>query len=222
MKKKDLVWLVVVLVAMLMVATGCSSDSAQTPAGAFEAPTAEAEGQMAPGTEVLADVLPADYVGALSARNQLALGTLRLEGTEDAITPEQAETLAFLWQGLKTLSTDSTTASEENAALQQQIAQTMTAAQMGAIRRLRLTNDDLNGFYEERGIPLPTVDPDNADAEPGTQRGRDMTEAERAARRAEREAAGGVPVEGGGGGAGAARRDALMDAVITMLLEKAG
>ncbi len=221
MKGKGLLWKGTLVMLLLMVLSGCGADSGQTSEGVTEPVTAVVEGQMAPGTEVLSDVLPADYEDALSARNQLALGTLRLEGTEHAVTPEQAKTLAFLWQGLKTLATDSTTASEENAALQQQIAQTMTVAQLEAIRGLRLTSDDLNAFYEERGIPLPTVDPDNPDAEPGSQRGKTMTEEERAARRAAREAAGGAPVEGGGG-MGAARRDALMDAVITVLLERAG
>lgn len=221
MKTKTFLW-ISVIVLLTLALSACSTASADAPAASTVAASSAAPAlQTAAGSEVLTELLPTDYADALSARNQLALGTLRLEGTPHAVTPEQAQTLAFLWQGLKALSGTATAASEETAAVQQQITAALSAAQIAAIRDLRLTNADLNAFYEERGIPLPTGDPDNPDATPGSQRGRNMTEEERAAWRAQREASGEVPAGGGGGGMGAARRDALMDAVITLLLERA-
>lgn len=223
MKMKPVLWSLVLVLALVLSACGTGSAEAPvTSAPDASAATPAPAVQDGAGTEALSDLLPSDYADALSARNQLALGTLRLEGTEHAVTPEQAQTLAFLWQGLKALGGDSMAASEETAAVQQQIEEAMTEAQLQAIRDLQLTSVDLNAFYEELGIPMPTPNPDNPDAAPGSQQGRNMTDEERAARRAAREAAGEAPVEGGGGGAGAARRDALMDAVIALLVERAG
>ncbi len=217
MKTKTFLWISgVVLLTLALSACSTTGASAPTVAAGTVAPAP----QTSTGSAVLTELLPTDYTDALSARNQLALGTLRLEGTAQAITPEQAQTLAFLWQGLKSLSGTSTAASEETAAVQQQITDALSAEQLAAIRDLRLTSADLNAFYEERGIPLPTGDPDNPDAEAGSHRGRNMTEEERAAWRAEREATGDGG-GGGGGGAGTARRDALMDAVIALLVERA-
>ena len=42
--------------------------------------------------------LDTSYEGALAVRNQLALGTLQLDGTPNAITADQAKTLLTLWQ----------------------------------------------------------------------------------------------------------------------------
>ena len=222
MKTKTYLWLTFIVVLSLAL-SACNvnppaSASADVPASA---PVDAAS--VITGDETLGDLLPSDYPDALSARNQLALGTLRLEGTAHAVTPEQAKTLGFLWQGFRALSGSTTAAGEEIAAMQQEIMNTLTAGQLEAIRAMRLTSADLNAFYEERGIPIPAVNPDNPDAAPGAQRGRDMTPEERAAWRAEREASGEHGGGGGGGGgAGAARRDALLDAVITLLLARAG
>jgi hypothetical protein len=215
MKRKALLWITIV-VALSLSLSACSTGDVEPSASV----SAEDHALI---TEALSELLPSDYEDALSARNQLALGTLRMEGTAHAVTPEQARTLALLWQGLRSLSALSTTAGEEIAALQQEILTTLRADQLDAIRRLRLTAADLNAFYAERGIPLPAANPDNPEAAPRSQRGRDMTEEERAAWRAEREAAGETfgGGGGGGGGTGAARRDALIDAVITLLIERA-
>jgi len=222
MKSKTYLWLTFIVVLSLAL-SACDTASPPAPASAG-APASAPIGDIsvATGDDTLSELLPGDYPDALSARNQLALGTLRLEGTAHAVTPEQAKMLAFLWQGFRALSGNATAASEEIAAMQQEIMNTLTAGQLEAIRAMQLTGADLNAFYAERGIPMPTVNPDNPDAAPGSQRGRNMTEEERAAWRAEREASGESGGGGGGGGAGAARRDALLDAVITLLLARAG
>ena len=44
--------------------------------------------------------LDTTFEGALPVRNQLTLGTLELDGTPNAITAEQAQTLLPLWQAL--------------------------------------------------------------------------------------------------------------------------
>ena len=46
-------------------------------------------------------ILDISYPDALSVSNQLVLGTVLLEETEYAVTPEQAATLLLLWQALQ-------------------------------------------------------------------------------------------------------------------------
>jgi hypothetical protein len=80
------------------------------------------------------------YTSALNASNQLMLGMLRLEGTENAITAEQATTLLPVAQSLQgqVLKSDA----ERNAVLAY-IEAHLTPAQTGAIAGMRLTQDDL-------------------------------------------------------------------------------
>ena len=79
--------LILVLVAVVLV--GCGGEA--TPAPADE------------GSDVVytSEALDTSYDGALDARNQLMLGTIQLEGTEDAVTPGQAKALLPLWQALR-------------------------------------------------------------------------------------------------------------------------
>lgn len=110
-------------------------------------------------TSLTALYLTIDYADAASIRNQLAYGTLKLDGTEYAITPDQAKTLLPLWQAILSLGGDSTTAAEEITAVQDQIVSVMTEDQMKAIAEMQITNAGLNSFYAEYGIFLPTPDP---------------------------------------------------------------
>lgn len=176
------------------------------------------EATATPGAGTLSVVLRDDYADALSARNQLALGSLRLEDTSDAITAEQAGELLLYWQALKTLAADSTTASEETAAVQDAIVDAMTPAQMEAITSLQLSNADLTAFYEAQGIVLTTSEP-----EPGvTPQGGKNSGLSQEAREATRTAAEalGTPV-GAGGGSGSDRRDILIDTLIALLEARA-
>ncbi len=85
-------------------------------------------------------VLDASYPGALDAYHQLMLGTVRLEGTDNAVTSEQARTLLVLWQSLsgRVLQSDA-----ERVAVLAYIESQMTPAQLQAIAAMRLTRDDL-------------------------------------------------------------------------------
>lgn len=84
------------------------------------------------------------YGGALSIRTQLALGTLQLEETDQAVTVEQAEALLPLWQVLNTLETSGTAAEAEVDAVVKQIQNTMTGEQIAAIAAMQLTEDNLD------------------------------------------------------------------------------
>jgi hypothetical protein len=92
------------------------------------------------GSAYTSQSLDASYPNALNAASQLMLGTLRLEETENAVTPEQAKTLLILWQALpsRVLQSDA----ERNAVLAK-IEELMTPAQLKAIAAMQLTQNDL-------------------------------------------------------------------------------
>jgi hypothetical protein len=96
--------------------------------------------------------LNADYENALPVQNQLILGTLLLEGTENAVTAEQAAELLPMWQLMKEISTSDTAATEELGGLIIQIQETMTAAQIQAITDMALTQEDLMAYMQKAGM----------------------------------------------------------------------
>jgi len=146
-------------------------------------------------------VLVTNYQNALPASSQLALGTLRLEGTDSAVTPEQAKALLPLWQAIQAgaLQNDA----ESNAVLKQ-IEGTMTAEQLAAIAAMQLTTEDMMTYAQGNGLamgspPGAMATPPAGGSSPGGPGGfGNLSEEERAAMRATAEAGG----FGGGQGAG--------------------
>ena len=90
--------------------------------------------------------LPGD--AELDDTARLALGILSLEGSENAVTPEQAVTLLPLWTALQE-GVAQTTA--ERGAVLGQIEGALTASQLSAIRALELTQEDGLAWLRERG-----------------------------------------------------------------------
>jgi hypothetical protein len=80
-------------------------------------------------------------------------------GTPNAVTPGQANALIPFWQAVIALSGDSTTASEELSAVQDQIVTIPTLEQLQSIAAMQITNADLSAFYAEYGLVLPTPVP---------------------------------------------------------------
>jgi hypothetical protein len=137
-------------------------------------------------------VLDTSYEGALSVSNQLMLGTLLLEGTEYAVTPEQAETLLSLWQALQG---GGVTIQKEIDAVLKQIEETMTQEQLQAIAAMQLTQEDLQAWMEEQGMGGGAPGPGAG----GPGGGGDMSDEEREAARATAQAGGGGGMPPGGG-----------------------
>ncbi len=153
--------LIVVLASVVLV--GCGGEEA-TPAPADE------------GVEdvYVSDVLDASYDGALNAAAQLALGTIQLEETGDAVTPEQATALLPLWQALR----GGVTARAEVNALMEQIEGTMTAEQLEAIAAMQLTQEDMRVWMQGQGLGMGG----GGQGRPGG--GEELSEDERATRQA--------------------------------------
>jgi hypothetical protein len=138
-------WSVIVVVAL----AGCSAVG--------QAAQATGDAGHSPGAS-----LSESYADALPEASQLLVGTLRLDGTELAVTPAQAQELLPLWEAYRSLSTSQTAAPQETTALVTQIQQTMTDAQMSEIADMKLTTADLQTVFRGRN-------PQGQDQSGGTQ-----------------------------------------------------
>lgn len=185
------------------------------------------------------------YEGALDVSTQLALGTLKLEGSENAVTAEQAANLLPLWRALagSALKGDA-----ERSAVLRQIEAAMAPEQIAAIAGMRLTAQDLGAWVQARGAAaaVPGVGGQDGGQRPGAGQGGTGTQGqggafpqisddERATRRAEFQNASPEVLatrrarfaQGGGGGArptgGRVGMGSVpMTALIELLSERSG
>jgi len=146
--------------------------------------------------------LPADYENALPVRNQLAIGTMKLDGTAQDVTPEQAKTLLPLYQALRSTTTSGASAQQEISALLSQIEGAMTSEQLTAIRDMQLTLTDMQIWAADNGITLG-----QNGVQPGT--GQGLSPEARATLQAANGKTGEPPGSGGS--------IAVMDAIISYL-----
>jgi hypothetical protein len=134
---------------------------------------------------------------------KLAIGTLKLEGTDKAVTAGQAKDLLPLWKAVKSLSSSSNASVEEMNGLYQQIQEAMTAEQIQAIKDMTLKPEDFQAMMKQfnvqapQGMQRPQGTPDPNRSGTGQQQGGDFPGGGMP---------GGVPPDGGGfpgGGTGA-------------------
>jgi len=190
--------LLIVLVSVASVMSACAPASTVTPTP----------------TSLAAAYIKTDFADAASVRNQLAYGTIKLEGTTNVVTSAQAKTLLPLWQAILTLSGTSEATTEEMTAVQNQIAEAMSPTQMQAIGTMKITNATLSTFYAERGVTLPTPAP-NVTKVPGSS---GVSQADKEATRSAAPLLG-TPMSNSG--AGQAAKTLLFDAVVQLLMTRA-
>ncbi len=94
--------------------------------------------------------------------SKLAVGTLKLEGTGNAVTAEQARTLLPLWKAVKSMSTSSTASPSEMTALYQQIQDAMTAQQVQAIKDMTLDQAATQDLMKQYNVQMPQMPTPNA------------------------------------------------------------
>jgi len=175
-----------IVIITLVVLVGCSNNAA-VPATSASTNTYTSQ------------ILTTSYPGALSASDQLMLGTLRLEETEQAVTAEQAKVLLPLWQALQG---SALKAEAERSAVYAQIEATMTPAQLEAIAAMQLTQEAL---AQGQGGP-PGMEPGGgqppSSSEMATRQVQfsGMSDEQRQAMRATAQAGGGFGGAGGFGG----------------------
>jgi hypothetical protein len=146
----------------------------QKPAAA--APAADAQKPAPAQAQTGSGELNTNYENAVPVTMQLLLGTFKLEGTEFAVTAEQAATLTPLWTNFKSLSASmrpeqgaagqgqgqpNATPQPVDSGLQtkfdeivKQIQSAMTPEQIKAIAGMQITQDMSNTIMKEQGITM--------------------------------------------------------------------
>jgi hypothetical protein len=88
----------------------------------------------------------------LPATTELVIGTLKLEGTEQEVTREQAQELLVMWQAYRELASSDTAAQAEIDGLIEQIQETMTEEQLGAVSAMNLTQQDISALMQGQSV----------------------------------------------------------------------
>lgn len=182
------------LLILTLVLTACSGQATPAPANSTT-------------DSYLSPNLDTTYDGALPVRNQLTLGILELDGTPNAITAGQAQTLLPLWQALLGTQKSGAAAQAEVSALLEQIESTLTPDQLAAIRDLKLTQTDLQNWASANGITLGSGGGQSG-------QGQALSPEERATRQA---AEGRTPGTTNGGGASTALLTAVIDYLASLV-----
>ena len=130
----------ILLVAIVLA--GCSKTEPAPVADAGAADTPPDVGSAPPGGP-----------RGLDGTNGLALGTLRLEGTENAITPAQAADVLPLWE---MIASGSLQGDAETDAVLKQIETKMSESQLAAIEDMGLTFEDMGAWMQEQGGEMPS------------------------------------------------------------------
>ena len=125
--------LITTLILIMLTLTACGSASSGT--------------QAAPGSS--SDSLP--------KVTQLIVGTFKLDGTDNAVTAEQAAELLPLWQVYSELLTSNTAAQEEIDGLVAQIQDTMTVSQMKAITDMNLSQQDVMTVMQKHSTGITSA-----------------------------------------------------------------
>ncbi len=166
----------------------------------------------------------------ISTEDKLAVSTLDLEGTDQAVTAAEAKVLLPLWQQVKTLNADPNSSANDLTAVFNQIQGTLSADQIKAIDAMNLTFTDVQSEMEELGIPTPQGGSFSPNGTPFPT----LSPDQRATRTAERQAQGGggfggaqgTPSPNGTPGFRGGNRGGvntiLVTAVIDMLTQRAG
>jgi len=97
---------------------------------------------------------PGNTSGSASLENRLAPGILKLEGTNLAVTAQQATQLLPLWQQVQTLDTSGTAQTSDYTTVYQQIESTLTSDQVNAIQAMSLTQSDMQTLMTSLGIQV--------------------------------------------------------------------
>lgn len=145
--KLTVILLVVALAASLLscAGTGANANNKNTPTSTNQ--QAPAQGQ--PGQ-------PPDMTNQ-PVEQKLAIGTLKLEGTANAVTAEQAKALLPVWKAVKAMSNDANASTDEINALYTQISESMTAEQIQAIKDMTISQDDIQALMKTYNIKMPQM-----------------------------------------------------------------
>lgn len=189
--------------------------------GCKSGPSTPAATSKSVGDTYTSQTLTASYPGALSASSQLMLGILRLEGSDNAITSEQAKALLPVLQSLQG---QSLKAEAERSAVWASVEAQLTPAQIKAIADMRLTQDDLQTWMRDNSQtpgPMPGGPQGTPGAGPGQGAPRPRGTPGAGPGGARPQGTPGAPPTFGAGGA-SGQSNILLNGLIRLLMQKAG
>jgi hypothetical protein len=149
MRTKKILLSIPILILVLAL-TACSGASNQT--GSTSTTTGTAGAQTG---------------ASLSQVNMLLVGTLKLEGTDQAVTTDEAVKILPLWQAYRSLSNSQTASEVEVEALLNQIQSTMTTEQVDEIKAMNLTSTDMMSLMQSMGGDMGPQGTPNPQSTPG-------------------------------------------------------
>ena len=142
--KKILLPLAASIVILAVVLVACGAKTSSTTGSGAPAANGTPAFNGTPGARNLTQPLP--------LAEGLLIGTLKLQGTSNALTASEAGSLVPLWQAYAQLTSSNTAAQAEIDAVVTQIQQTLTPAQVQAITAMKLTRQDM--FTEMSSLGL--------------------------------------------------------------------
>ena len=138
-----------VIIFVILVSTACGSSSSKSSSSTTGS------------TNKMATMTPAV---------ELAVGTLRLEETSQAVDKKMAAQLLPYWQLIDELNASESTAPQEITAVVENIRAIMTTGQVQAIQNMKLTQNDLAAVLQNAGsadISVGTAKTNNIAQAPG-------------------------------------------------------
>jgi hypothetical protein len=141
------------ILSLTLVFAGCSS-SEEASGNAAETNDSQTSATQGSDQQEVVIRLEEDFEDALSIQAQLAIGTLQLEQTELALDEALAADLLPLWQALQSLNNSDTAAAAEINAVENQIQETMSVAQLSAIKEMALTGESVTAMIEDGTLAL--------------------------------------------------------------------
>jgi hypothetical protein len=133
---------IILLASMLAACSGTAQSTASSSSASTAATPAAGGGENSRNLEFSKMTLP----------EKLAIGTLKLEGTDLAIDAKEAALLLPLWKAVNALRTSQTISTKEMDALYSQIEGAMTPEQVKEIEGMSLTGDDIRGMMTDLGL----------------------------------------------------------------------
>ena len=140
--KKSWLLLSILMVWLLAGCSGSAAEQGQSPL--------DAAGAVDGG---IAAFVPQGGQNSAEA-TRLLFGTLMLEGSELAVTPEQASQLLPLWKLYRSLLESDITATAEIEAVAKQIGQSMTAEQLTTFENQEIDRTRMNELMQDLGVDL--------------------------------------------------------------------
>jgi hypothetical protein len=130
--------LLITLITILFVLSACGSGSGSTNTTSTDSASTNSFRNSTSGNR------------PLNPESKLALGTIKLEGTRQAVDPKMAANLLPLWQLLFQLNSSSSSAPQEVAAVVDQIQTTMTPEQIKTINSMQMTQADIFTVFQQQ------------------------------------------------------------------------